>query len=213
MRRRWALAIATGGQVAFDEADDFAQVIDRSSPNAAIGVDIPIGLPAAGPREADRLARARLPGAASRVFPTPIRATLAHRDDYQGALAASRAADGRGLSKQAFFLLDAIADVDAHLPDGRIREVHPEVSFAAMAGGGPLSSKKSSAGRQERVSAIVPALASMGLALDARSIPGEDHLDALACLWTAARVARGTAVTLPHPAPLDALGRPMAITY
>ena len=42
-----------------------------------VAVDIPIGLPDAGPRRCDQLARARLGPRGSSVFPAPVRAALA----------------------------------------------------------------------------------------------------------------------------------------
>ena len=41
---------------------------------------------------------------------------------------------------------------------------------------------------------------------------GDDGLDALACAWSASRIARGEALTLPHgEVPRDEAGRPMRI--
>ena len=197
----------------FGVAVSFADVLAAAPFGVPVGVDIPIGLPDGAPRLADRLARAHLPGAASRVFPAPARVTLAHADDYAAALSASRQAIGRGLSKQAFHLLPAIADVDATLPDARVVEVHPEVSFAAMSGR-VLPSKKTPLGRTDRIAAVVAALDMLGVDVAAEAIPGEDHLDALACLWTAIRITRGEAVRLPaDDDPQDSAGRPMVITY
>jgi predicted RNase H-like nuclease len=42
---------------------------------------------------------------------------------------------------------------------------------------------------------------------------GDDGLDALACAWSASRIARGEALTLPAgEIPVDDAGRPMRIT-
>src|SRR5262245_9293744 len=56
---------------------DFAALLAAFPDAAAIAVDIPIGLPADGPRACDRLARARLGPRRSSVFPAPSRALLA----------------------------------------------------------------------------------------------------------------------------------------
>ena len=121
-----------------------------------VGIDIPIGLPDTGGREADRLARTELPpGRKSSVFPTPVRTSVL-ADTWQEANAANRAATGKGLSHQGFHLCRKIAEVDAWLLAGAgmtVVEVHPEVSFAAM-GADPVPSKKTAEGRATRLAAL-----------------------------------------------------------
>ncbi len=63
----------------------------------ALCVDIPIGIPDAGPRQADVLARRFISPRGSSVFPTPIRAALL-ADTYAQAREASVAASGKRLS-------------------------------------------------------------------------------------------------------------------
>jgi predicted RNase H-like nuclease len=128
--------------------DHFASIVERiddpDDPLVLVGVDMPVGLLDAGRRACDVQARARLGPRRSSIFPTPVRAAL-HAPDYATALAASRAADGgRGLSKQAFFLLPKIAEVDAAITPAhqdRIVECHPESCFASIAGA-PLPTTK-----------------------------------------------------------------------
>jgi len=122
----------------------------------ALGVDMPIGLPASGARAADRAARQRLGPRRSSVFPTPVRPVLGAAD-YPDALARSRAVDGRGLSKQAFNLLPRIAEVDAAMtPAGQdaVFECHPETAFARLAGGPLGTTKREAAGRAERLALL-----------------------------------------------------------
>jgi predicted RNase H-like nuclease len=153
---------------------------------AVIAIDMPIGLPDAGPRACDVVARRRLGPRRSSVFATPVRATLA-ATDYPDALARHRAADGRGLSKQAYNLLPKIREVDAHAADPRLHESHPELAFARLLGHPAAHAKRSPSGRAER-------LAALGLTAISR-LPGaaaDDVLDALALVHTARHIAAGT---------------------
>lgn len=175
-----------------------------------IAVDIPIGLPGAeGSRECDRLARTVLRPFGSRVFPAPVRATLPHVDDYAAACAASRAVCGKALSKQAWNILGKIAEADELAEDPRLVECHPEVAFALMGDGVIADSKKTASGRHRRMELLRSWLPE----LDEPSLPrGDDALDALACAWSAARIATGAAQQWPPgDPPRDQRHRPMRI--
>jgi len=165
-----------------------------------VGIDIPIGLPDAGPRQGDVLARRQLPvGRKSSVFPTPVRAAVSAAT-WQEANQANRRATGKGLSHQGFNLCRKIAEVDAWVRSGpglTVLEVHPEVSFAAM-GADTVPSKKRLEGRANRLAALQDA----GLRLpDVARTPAcdvDDVLDACAVAWTALRHARGESRSLPE---------------
>jgi predicted RNase H-like nuclease len=175
---------------------------------AAIAIDMPIGLSDSGPRECDIAARRLLRPHSSRVFPAPPRAALAHADDYAAACEAARALTGRALSKQTWHLLPAIAEVDALADDGRIAECHPEIAFALMQGHPVDERKKTAEGRAVRLDLLGRWLPDLG-----DPAYGDDGLDAIACAWSAARIAAGTAIALPAGAPpRDADGRPMRIS-
>ena len=120
---------------------------------AVVGIDIPIGLPDTAPRQADLLARQRLPvGRKSSVFPAPTRVATAATTHVE-ASAANREATGVGLSIQAFRLVPKILEVDAYVRSPRscrIVEVHPEVSFAAMDAGSVVPAKRTAAGIESR---------------------------------------------------------------
>lgn len=175
---------------------------------AVVAIDMPIGLPESGPRACDSAARKLLSPHGSRVFPAPPRAALAHADDYAAACAAARAQGGKALSRQTWNLLSAINEIDQLADDPRIVECHPELAFAVLNGHPVDERKKTPQGR------------AMRLHLLRRWLPelddppyGDDGLDALACAWTAARVATGEAIHLPPGTPpRDAVGRPMRIT-
>ena len=173
-----------------------------------VAIDMPIGLSDMGTRECDTAARRLLRPHASRVFPAPTRAALAHADDYNAACAASRDATGKAISRQTWNLLPAIAEIDALADDDRIVECHPELAFALMQGHPVDERKKTPEGRAVRLDLLRRWLPDLG-----DPAYGDDGLDALACAWSAARVASGAALVLPAgEAPRDAAGRPMTIT-
>ncbi len=195
---------------------DLAGIADALSRGelAVAGVDMPIGLPEAGSRAADRHARAILGRRGVTVFPAPPRVVLGC-ESHAAACALARDCAGHGITLQSFHLLPGIRELDRLLGDDptlddRLIEVHPEVSFATLAGGA-LAPKRSPEGRRER------------LALMARAFPGDtarppatprgarpdDVLDALAVLWSALRYHRGAHRTLGGQP--DARGRPMRI--
>lgn len=172
-----------------------------------IAIDMPIGLSDAGSRACDVAARKLLRPHASRVFPAPPRAALGYVDDYDAACRAALTATGKSLSKQTWNLLRSIAEVDALADDPRLVECHPELAFALMQGHPIDERKKTPQGRERRLDLLRRWLPDLG-----DPAYGDDGLDALACAWSAARVAGGTAITLPAgEVPRDDAGRPMRI--
>lgn len=189
-------------------------------PDVAL-IDIPIGLSDAGPRACDTAARAllRRPRSSS-VFPAPIRPMLGAKS-YAAACDIGIATDGRKLSRQTWNLLGKIREVDdllAKQPEwqGRLREVHPELSFWAWNGERAMEHrKKSPEGRLER-EALVKSRYSAPYELAQRSLTSgeyanDDLLDAFAALWSAERVAAGQALSLPTRPPVDRRGLRMEI--
>ena len=175
---------------------------ERDGPVGHLGVDIPVGLADDGPRQADLLARARLGRRRSSLFLTPVRQAL-ELPDYADAVALNRARTGQGLSRQAFGLRSKVLEVDAFVRSGgrRVHEVHPELSFATLAGAPLVHGKKTWSGAVARCRL----LAAAGIVLDADlgPLPGragvDDVLDAGAAAWTALRIRDGTAESLPDP--------------
>ncbi|HEX2038421.1 MAG TPA: DUF429 domain-containing protein [Acidimicrobiales bacterium] len=172
-----------------------AHVVRQAGDVAVVGIDIPIGLVAEGYRAPDLAARKVLGRRASTVFLTPPRAAL-EAATYAEALAVA------GLSQQAWGLRHRIFEVEAWLPatDADVREVHPEVSFAEMAGAPLAAPKKTWAGAEQRRRLLArngvevpPELGAAG------AVPVDDVLDAAAVAWTARRVAAGVARPLPDP--------------
>jgi predicted RNase H-like nuclease len=186
-RGGWVVATDEGMMV----VQRFAQVLGLV--DGIVAVDMPIGLPETGMRACDRECRVRLGPRRSSVFPAPHRPSLA-----AGSFAAVT-----GLSIQAWNLVPKVREVDEAW-EPRVHEVSPELSFTLLAGA-PLDAKRTVTGLAQRVAAL-------GLDTVPR-VPGarpDDVLDALACLWTAHRIARGEAVSLGDGC-VDARGRPMRI--
>jgi predicted RNase H-like nuclease len=198
-------------------AADIATLVslaDRDGALVALAIDMPIGLPDHGPRQADVLARAAIGSLRSSVFQTPVRDALL-AEDHVTANAVSRRLTGTGVSIQAFSLKAKLLDVQAFIQEGqhRIIEVHPEVSFARLAGK-PLTTRKSTwAGMQQRQRLLTSA----GIDLDqdfgiAGALAGvDDMLDAAIAAWTARRYVAGEARPLPDPPETFTDGLPSAI--
>jgi len=205
-----------GWIVVYDECAtvhrDFAAVLAALPDDAVVAVDIPIGLideHVAGGREVDRAARVELGPKRSSVFSAPPRCALAAR-----TLPEARRRGAR-LTLQTLNLLPRIEDVDGVMTpelQSRVFEVHPELSFAAMAGGSPvLTPKRTAAGANERRSLLQRAGACIperptGAAVD-------DLLDASALTWSARRVADGTASHVPYSPSRDARGLSMELHW
>ena len=216
----WIAAVAQGGRLIDVKFLAPACAALDAWPDAAVfAFDIPIGLSADGRRAADVEARKFLgKRAGTTVFYAPIRDVLGIRAEdfktYKLAYAKARklteevterAGSKHGLPAQSFGLLPKIREVDKFAGDKRVYEAHPEVSFAAMAGCPLTSSKKARDGSMRRRAL----LAARGLVIPgALGEAGEcgapdDIADAVACAWTAARIARGEARSLPgSPQPL-----------
>ena len=132
------------------------------------------------------------------MFPTLPRDVL-EAADYPTAQRIARERYGVGVPAQAFALAPRILEVShAAGRDRRIVEVHPEVSFAAMADAHIEYSKRTWAGLEQRRAL----LNSRGIAVPAEigtagSAAADDVIDAAAAGWSARRKARGDAQTLP----------------
>jgi predicted RNase H-like nuclease len=185
-------------------AADLRELVRRAEQDGAVvrvGVDIPVGLADVGWRAADTLVRAALGSRRASLFTTPVRAAL-EADDHAAGVRLSRTASGAGFSIQAWGLRAKVLEVDRLVRDGedRVREVHPELSFATMAGHPARHPKKTWAGQRERLALLEAA----GIRLDALTgstgtAGPDDVVDAAAAAWSARRLATGTAVSLPDP--------------
>jgi predicted RNase H-like nuclease len=170
-----------------------AAALTAAWPNAAaIGVDIPIGLPETPLREADRAAREFIGERRSAVFPTFPSAVL-EAPTYEEAKAICVARGWPRPSVQSYGMRHRILEI-ARLADSdeRVFEVHPEVSFRELLGR-TLSPKRTASGALERRLALADA----EIAVPDLPYPLEDVLDAAIAAWSAIRYARGDALPLP----------------
>ncbi|MGP3950077.1 DUF429 domain-containing protein [Streptomyces sp. 7N604] len=197
-------------------ATDLDGLLEHAREAAVVGIDIPLGLLDSRWRQADRLAAARLGPQRARVFAVPPRQVW-EEDDYAAANHRCQMITGSGLSRQSWGLVKKLreANLRRDAGDQRLHEVHPEISFTAMADGAPVTwSKKSWNGQQVRRGL----LRARGIAFPedlgaAGRVPPDDLLDAAAAAWSADRIARGAAELLPDPPERTASGLPIAIWW
>jgi predicted RNase H-like nuclease len=198
------IALAENGVRAYAAAKvpDLVEAADADGRIDVVGIDIPIGLPDVGRRRADVLARKEAGPRWASVFMTPVRAAVL-APSFDAALAQNRLHAGEGVSRQAFALGPKILEVDQWVREEgrRVVEVHPELSFAGLAGAPLPFGKNTWAGSALRrrvlgeAGVILPD--DLGGAGDRCRV--DDVLDAAAAAWTARRVSRGEAWCLPDP--------------
>jgi predicted RNase H-like nuclease len=180
----WAcVALLDGAFFEAQEVPDVGTMLLRWPEAEAFGIDIPIGLPLAGPRRADLAARRFVTKRWASVWLTPRRELLE-----------TEWAPGLGISKQAHGMRHRIKQVEA-AGDHRLCEVHPEVTFAHLGGSVTICPKRTWQGLQQRLDL----LRDNGISLPSLPmlVAPDDLVDAAAVAWTAVRIARGVAVTLP----------------
>ncbi len=167
-RSGWVVASAAGVRV----VRTFAELIELRF--ELVLIDIPIGLLDEGPRACDVEARKLLGPRRSSVFPAPSRRLLRARS-YRGQC-----------SKQLWNILYKIREVDDVMTprlQRRVREAHPECSFALLNGAPLRFPKKTREGLAERRALVGPVPKLAGATED-------DVLDACALLWSAQRTER-----------------------
>jgi len=196
--------------------ENFQELANLAPSPSCVAVDIPIGLlsePVPGGRECDRMARKVLgrPRMSS-VFSPPVRPSL-HCRTFEEA-------KDYDLNLQSFGILPKVEELDRIMtPDlqSRIREAHPEVSFFTLAGLAPAQTgKKKAEGRKERIALLEQYFFQVREGLGcfpASKAAADDILDAYACAWTAMRIFRGEAGSLPDNPAKDDKGLQMAIWY
>ncbi len=195
-------------------AADLAALIGRFPDAAVIAIDMPIGLSSTA-RECDIAARRFVGPRRSSVFVTPPGDVL-FAPSYDEANRRSRERYGAGISRQAYALSANVRVVDdLARNDPRLIEVHPEVSFRALATTPLTAGKRTWAGSVERRRLLEGA----GIAIPddigpaGRGAGVDDVFDAAVAAWSARRIADSTAQCLPDPPERDARGRNTAIWY
>jgi predicted RNase H-like nuclease len=200
----WVGVAMGAGPLELHFAPLIGDLVREAGPTEVVAIDIPIGLPDTGSRKADELVRAMVGSQrAPSVFTTPVRAAL-ECDEYAAAAAENRRRTGKGLSRQAYGLRTKVLQVDRWVRSQqalRVVEVHPEMSFVAMAGGPLEASKATWAGVGERRALLAAAGITLADRLGSAGAKAgvDDVLDAAAAAWTAQRVVNGTARCIPDP--------------
>jgi len=189
-------------------------------------IDIPIGLRYSDSQErlCDTEARKVLgPKRGTSVFPAPCRPALLAGTYAEGSRI-NREHTGRRLSKQSWSLVSKIREVDELLGrnriQGQVREIHPEVCFAALNRLCPMEqSKKSEEGFRERLAVLRRAYPQAQEVVEyalakwkRREVAQDDILDALAAAVTA-YLGRGRLRTYPNEPETDSEGRKMEMVY
>ena len=201
------------------------ELVDVVPDDTTVLIDIPIGLLEQGSteRRCDLDARRLLsPVRHSSVFPVPCRQAI-DLDSYEAASELNRKILGRGLSKQSHAIAPKIAKVDelvraktASRPV--IREVHPEVCFAALAGHAMDYNKKTREGFHERLAVLEPlvplareTIADAFLEHGGFEVARDDIVDAMVAALCARHIDE--CHTLPESPPIDSKGLPMEMVY
>jgi predicted RNase H-like nuclease len=233
-RAGWVVAFARRqcGELRVRVVPRFADVLAAPEAPAVIAVDIPIGLPETGGRQADRIARSFVGMRRSSVFPVSSRRAVyaevgpfsnqqawyaAHR--RAGIVARGSSATPKAITIFAFGIFPKIREVDALLQGdcssrGKVFETHPELAFWRLNGERELSSsKKTETGLARRRELLIDAgytAAALSGAPPKGAAP-DDVIDAIACAEIARRITIGCARPYPDPPEHDAVGLPMAI--
>lgn len=222
----WFIVTQTGQPSAIQwcVAPNFETTLSRLSASDVIAVDIPIGLPDSGPRQCGKLARKLLGREkGSSVFPAPLRSVFGAATHDEASNRRERI-EGKRMSIQAFSILKKIEQVDDAVralgqQSSGVYEIHPEVSFYALADGTPLSSKKARLdGRRERIKLLrrefpIQVMEAALRAYPVKQVAKDDVLDAFVALWSARRISGSMAKRLPLVPELDSDSLDMAIWY
>ncbi|MDQ4030219.1 MAG: DUF429 domain-containing protein [Actinomycetota bacterium] len=191
-RGAWLAVVVDDGR--FADAgiyEDLGSLLAALPEAAAVAVDVPIGLPPPGQRRrADIEARTFVGPRRSSVFFAPSAEALAP-SSYREARAIQPS-----LSAQAYALRRAILDA-ASCDTARLHEIHPEVSFRALAGEPLPFSKRTWNGQMRRRRLLLEAGVAIPDELPVGLAPADDVLDAAVAAWSATRIARGEHALLP----------------
>jgi predicted RNase H-like nuclease len=210
-----------------DVFPDVSSLWNKYNSASVILLDVPIGLRERGheERKCDKKARELLgPKRASSVFPAPCRSAI-YAESHKKASDINKQMTGRGLSLQTWNIIRKIREVDILLSNdesarSRIREIHPEICFWALAGGHPMKhSKKKREGLLERtqiLQSIYPGtddIIKHALSTYRRKdVKRDDILDALSAAVTA-MVGIHRLVSIPKRPEFDSQGLRMEMVY
>ncbi len=209
-------------QYDFGILSSISEIENIANEYSRVLIDIPIGLREKNPLErlCDKAARKLLGKKGSSIFPAPSRLSLGKKE-YRSASLANQKHTGRKLSKQSFYIMSKIREVDEFVRHSKskilLHEFHPEVGFLALNQFKPLAfSKKKRAGRNERLQILAPYLTSAGEILEKatarylrRQVALDDILDAIVGAVSAGMHDQWG--VLPAEPEIDARGIPMKI--
>lgn len=194
-RGAWLIVYVTND--GFDGAEVVGRLADAEMDAEVVAIDVPLDLPTNSiGRAAEADARRQLGPRRNSVF-SSLPAELYAADYTQESRRSARERYGRSYSKQAWNLRSAIFDA-TEVRSERWYETHPELAFAAIAGGS-LDSKKRWSGVRQRLDC----LASVGIEVPVVSgdLRPDDALDAAVCAHVAWRIATGVASRVPEQGP------------
>ena len=189
-------------------------------------IDMPIGLSEGGRegRVCDQLGREALGPRRSSLFPTPSRPVLS-APTYEDACRAHQSVTGMKISKQAWFLVPKIREIDTFLRSDscgrtRLRECHPELAFMGLNGGEPMAyPKKHPLGFLDRlrvleakVDGVEEVLRDAVARFGPKVLVVDDVLDAMVLAYLSSLGPRALS-TLPKSPPKDGCGLPMELVY
>lgn len=196
----WIAAVIDCGKLRLIQFHETVrEALDEYAPGVC-AIDIPIHLSDTGKRKADTEARKRVSRSSS-VFPAPCRlaVTLGRMDSLEHLNQKLKEGRCETVNQQTRNLIPKIQEVQQLEAPPRVVEVHPEVSFDEMArqhGRTICHGKKTWNGLMER-----------RLLLDAHGLripdsvatqrgTSDDVVDAVACGWSALRMAERSACSL-----------------
>jgi predicted RNase H-like nuclease len=200
------------------------ELFDQNPQPQIFAIDMPIGLPDAGLRQCDMLARKMLgPKRGTSVFPAPIRPALKSKTRVE-ANEINRSVDGRGVNVFSWSLYPKIKDVDHVLVNKvelskKVFEIHPELSFMALNNSNPILEPKHRSEGESIRRVLVNNYFGQNIfdlirqQFPANRVSNDDINDAFAALWTAERLFNGKAKVIPDMIEFDSLGLRMGIWY
>lgn len=223
----WVAVVLEEGQKPIVQIFEHISILWEQHGDARIIlVDMPIGLPCAKApvRDVDVAARGLLGPRKSSVFSPPLREVI-HCEDHAQANALSRQLCGKGISRQAWNIVEKIKELDSFLCADLARstvmyEAHPEICYALLCAGPLPHYKKTLLGGLDRLGAVsrfcesAQELLRFSIQHFGRKSLGEDDvLDALVLAICARGEQDGIVRFLPEHPPRDACGLPMSIWY
>jgi predicted RNase H-like nuclease len=173
----------------------FAEVLQVAAAGEVL-VDMPVGLPEGDERGIERAARRVLGPRASSIFTVPARSAV-YAADYLEACAKNVVAQGKKISKQAWYLCAKMQEVDKLLNEDirlqqRVFEAHPELLFRLLHGAPLETTKKTREGQAARIQILeskgckaLELVAAVQAHYRKSEVAIDDVLDAAVLFWVA----------------------------